>query len=234
MQRGQHPLRVLPRQFGYPLSFRGQVCGTQSSLPCFSSMVLYAWRLPSLQRVPVGPVPRLQQYYEAATTSRPACPSAYVFASGFRAVPEPLCPPWRSRRRQAGRRAGSLGQPVLQIRQFPHGQERDLSGSQATRPAPLPCSQTPADPVFLAIAAFPVLPPRPTTRRLRHLMISRLPQGFSARCLRFTSGVAATHARLASGWRAPPLPGGCRTLWVTMKGFRPFGILLSRAYPDAS
>ena len=38
-------------------------------------------------------------------------------------------------------------------------------------------------------------------------MISRLPQGFSARCLRFTNAVAAARAGLASGWRAPPLPG---------------------------
>ena len=65
-------------------------------------------------------------------------------------------------------------------------------------------------------------------------MISRLPQGFSARCLRFMSAVAAAHARLASGWRAPPLPGGCRTLWVALKGFRSSSILLSRAFPDAS
>ena len=64
-------------------------------------------------------------------------------------------------------------------------------------------------------------------------MISRLPQGFSARCLRFTNAVAAAHARLASGRRAPPLPGGRRTLWVASKGFRSF-ILLSRAFPDAS
>jgi len=83
MQRGQHPLGMFPRQIGYPLSFRGQVCGTQRSLPCFSSMGLNAWRLPSLQRVPVSPVSRLRQYYEAATTSRRAYPSAYVFASGF-------------------------------------------------------------------------------------------------------------------------------------------------------
>ena len=84
MQRGQHPLGMLPRQIGYPLSFRGQVCGTQSSLPCFSSMGLTARRLPSLRRVPVSPVPRFRRYCEAATTSRSAYPSAYGFASGFR------------------------------------------------------------------------------------------------------------------------------------------------------
>jgi len=51
-------------------------------------------------------------------------------------------------------------------------------------------------------------------------IISRLTQGFSIRCLRFTNDVAAAHARLASGWRASPLPGGGRTLWIAMKGFR--------------
>src|ERR1700730_18125647 len=32
--------------------------------------------------------------------------------------------------------------------------------------------------------------------------ISGLPRGFGTCCLRFTSGVATTHARLASGWLA--------------------------------
>jgi len=51
-------------------------------------------------------------------------------------------------------------------------------------------------------------------------IISGLTQGFSIRCLRFTSDVAAAHARLASGWRATPLPGGGRTLWIATRGFR--------------
>src|SRR5262245_48353950 len=47
--------------------------------------------------------------------------------------------------------------------------------------------------------------------------ISGLPRGFSTCCLRFTSGVATTHARLAPGWLAdlcregvgsPPTPRG--------------------------
>ena len=63
--------------------------------------------------------------------------------------------------------------------------------------------------------------PRSTqTEGLNGYIISRLTQGFSIRCLRFTNGVAAAHARLASGWRAAPLPGGGRTLWITSKGFR--------------
>jgi len=64
-------------------------------------------------------------------------------------------------------------------------------------------------------------------------IISRLTQGFSIRCLRFTSGVAVAHARLASGWRATPLPGGGRTLWIASKGFRLHPILLSRTSPVA-
>lgn len=63
--------------------------------------------------------------------------------------------------------------------------------------------------------------PRSTqTEGLSGYIISRLTQGFSIRCLRFTSDVAVSHARLASGWRAAPLPGGGRTLWITSKGFR--------------
>ena len=63
--------------------------------------------------------------------------------------------------------------------------------------------------------------PRATqTEGLNGYIISRLTQGFSIRCLRFTNGVTAAHARLASGWRAAPLPGGGRTLWIASKGFR--------------
>ena len=68
---------------------------------------------------------------------------------------------------------------------------------------------------------------------LNGYIISRLTQGFSIRCLRFTNGVAAAHARLASGWRAAPLPGGGRTLWFASKGFRLHPILLSRTSPVA-
>ena len=55
---------------------------------------------------------------------------------------------------------------------------------------------------------------------VRRYIIPRLTHGFGIRCLRFTSDVAAAHARLASGWRATPLPGGGRTLWTASKGLR--------------
>src|SRR4051794_30032242 len=66
-------------------------------------------------------------------------------------------------------------------------------------------------------------------------LISRLPQGFGTRCLRFTRGVAAARARLASGW----LVGLCRER-VELSGSRrkvsgrSHVILLSRAHPVAS
>ena len=47
----------------------------------------------------------------------------------------------------------------------------------------------------------------------------RLLRRFITCCLRFTTGVAARHARLASGWLASPLPGGSRTRWTATRGF---------------
>jgi hypothetical protein len=80
VQRGQRCPRLRSRQIGYPLSFRGQVCGAQGLLPCFLATVLIPWRLPSLARVPVSPVPRGQRYDEGATTSRLRIPG-HLFVS---------------------------------------------------------------------------------------------------------------------------------------------------------
>ena len=114
------------------------------------------------------------------------------------------------------------------------GRVRDLTGFLATHPMPLPCSKTPAEPTKPRLSRSCRHRPRPTqTEGLSLYIISRLTQGFSIRCLRFTSDVAAAHARLASGWRAAPLPGGGRTLWIASKGFRLHPILLSRTSPVA-
>ena len=114
------------------------------------------------------------------------------------------------------------------------GRVRDLTGFLATHPMLLPCSKTPAEPTKPRLSWSCRHRPRPTqTEGLSLHIVSRLTQGFSIRCLRFTSGVAAAHARLASGWRAAPLPGGGRTLWIASKGFRLHPILLSRTSPVA-
>ena len=80
MQRGQCHPAFRSCQFSYPLPFRGQVCETQSSLPCCPPAVLSSRRPPSLDRVPVSPVPRRHQYYEGATTSHSRIPG-HLFAS---------------------------------------------------------------------------------------------------------------------------------------------------------
>ena len=133
----------------------------------FPAMVLIAWRPPSLRRVPASPVPRPLRYYEAATTSRRACPSAYVFASGFRpgssfvfavglpAMFEPTAGPGASFTGAPGSRA------------FPYGRRRT---SQVPWRRPRPC---------------PALRPRPNRSRLAMSSRSMLPpyrhgEGFGA------------------------------------------------------
>ena len=81
VERAQRRPRFRPRQVGYPLSVRGQVCGVQCPLPCVRSTVLYSWHPPSLCRVPASPVPRLHRYYEGATTSRTRVPAPLWFRS---------------------------------------------------------------------------------------------------------------------------------------------------------
>jgi len=98
MQRGERPASVRSRQFGYPSPFRGQVRGIQSSLPCFPSMGLSSRRPPSLRRVPASPVPRVQRYYEGATTSRARIPGPLWFRFRAPHASPRSCPPKRSRR----------------------------------------------------------------------------------------------------------------------------------------
>jgi hypothetical protein len=127
----------------------------------------------------------------------------------------------------------SAGVPILRLRA--RGRERDLTGSLAIRPMPLPCSWTPAEPARPRPLAVSSTPPSGLARRRPQRVenLGAASHGFSIRCLRFTRGVAAPHARLASGWRAPPLPGGRRTLWIATKSFRshshpPFQVLACR------
>src|SRR6516164_1573058 len=63
VQRRQRHSLFRSCQFSYPLSFRGQVCETQSPLPCFPSTALSSWHPSFLDRVPVSPVPRCHRSY---------------------------------------------------------------------------------------------------------------------------------------------------------------------------
>src|SRR5262245_37354851 len=65
--------------------------------------------------------------------------------------------------------------------------------------------------------------------------ISGLPRGFSTCCLRFTSGVATTHARLASGWLADLCREGVEPSGSRSKVSKSYILFpLSWIYPDAS
>jgi hypothetical protein len=176
-------------------------------------MGLNAWRPPSLQRVLVSPVPRLHQYYEAPTTSRRACPSAYGFASGFHM-------PWRFVLAYAlpmlaksiigpGALFGRCSSPAA-----PRGHKRDLSGFLVAHPVPLPCSKTPAEPAGLTIAALPMLPPDPTRRRLRRL------HDFEANHRALIPAVYASRATLPSPMQDSLPAGGLR---LCREGVEPSG-----------
>src|SRR5262249_6648449 len=73
---------------------------------------------------------------------------------------------------------------------------------QATHPVPLPRSKTPAESASPRLGGLVDAAPALPTAKASALVISGLPRGFSTCCLRFTSDVATTHARLASGWLA--------------------------------
>ena len=135
--------------------------------PVFPAMVLCARRLPSLRRVPASPVPRFHRYYEAATTSRHACPvslclrlrvpsglGCFVFAGALPTTAEPIVGPGAL----FTRRSTVPGH-------FANGRDRDLSGSLATPPVPLPCSETPAEPVNPGHCGLPDAAPGPNTAK---------------------------------------------------------------------
>ena len=114
-----------------------------------------------------------------------------------------------------GRGHCSTGDPIAGL--LSRGRERDLPGSQAIHPVPLPRSTTPAEPTIpRLLTVSSMLPPLFPRRRLQRLMnFGALLRGFSTCCLRFKSDVATTHAKLASG----------RLARLYREGVEPFGSL---------
>ena len=110
------------------------------------------------------------------------------------------------------------GNPLSSV--FAHGQEQDLPGSLATHPVTLRRSTTPDDPLRLAVSGASGAAPTRLTMKASSFTDFEAARRFVTCCLRFTTGVTARHARLASGWRAAPLPGGSRTRWIATRGFR--------------
>ncbi len=140
-----------------------------------------------------------------------------LLPAGVRVRPRALPPP-RRRRQRTG--VWISRWPSLSSF-FAHGQGQDLPGSLAIRPVTLRRSTTPDDPLRLASHGASGTAPTRLTMKASSVYPFR---GFFFRrfvtcCLRFATGVAARRARLASGWRAAPLPDGSRTRWIASKGF---------------
>jgi hypothetical protein len=72
-----------------------------------------------------------------------------------------------------------------------NGERRDLPGSWATHPVPLPCSQTPAELPVPRMTELEVLSSLIARRRPQHTHdVVAQSHGFGTRCLRFTRDVA--------------------------------------------
>ncbi len=100
---------------------------------------------------------------------------------------------------------GSVVQPATRSAGLlARGRERDLPGSQAIHPVPLPRSTTPAEPTIprLFVGSIDAAPALPTAKASALMNFGAQSRGFGTRCLRFTNDVATTHAKLASGWLA--------------------------------
>src|SRR5262249_28736186 len=90
------------------------------------------------------------------------------------------------------------------------------------RSIPWPCSvpRPRSNRRALAIAVTPMLPPLCAQRRLRTLADFGADwRSFGTCCPTLRVSHCCSHARLASGWPARPLPGGSRTLWTAARGF---------------
>jgi len=150
---------------------------------------------------------------------------AYWFASAAHAIP-PLVrvSPWRSwKLGDSLPGPGLLLLPAALLRLLSREREWDLSGLQTFHPVPLLCSRTPVE----STCPRHWRPRRCCPRSLDNEgfgddCISGLTRSFGTCCHTLHAWRCRTRARLASGWRAAPLPGGSRTLWTATKGFSSF------------
>ena len=127
---------------------------------------------------------------------------------------------WKVRGDLPGRGQCSTGDPIAGL--LSRGRERDLPGFQAVHPMPLPRSRTPAESTIprLFVGLVDAAPASQTAKasacqlfrgsitRLQHLLPTLQEWCCHHPC--------KARFRLAGS----PLPGGSRTLWIALKGFR--------------
>src|SRR3984893_13018569 len=157
-----------------------------------------------------------------------ASPVAYLFRfRGPRYPPRFVSRSLRSRSRKVGgglpgRGHCSAGDPIAGL--LSRGRERDLPGSRAVHPVPLPRSRTPTESTIprLFVGLIDAAPASRTAKasacqlfrgsitRLQHLLPTLQEWCCHHPC--------KARFRLAG----LPLPGGSRTLWIALKGFRSY------------
>ena len=124
------------------------------------------------------------------------------------------------RRSLPGRGQCSTGDPIAGL--LSRGRERDLPGSQAVHPVPLPRSRTPAESTIPRL--FVGLVDAAPASRTAKASACQLFRGSIARLqhLLLTLQEWCCHHPCKARFRLAdlPLPGGSRTLWIALKGFR--------------
>src|SRR5712691_3541657 len=204
VQQEQRCSRLLPRQFGYPLSFRGQVRGVHApSRVSHQRFSPHDASLPSLGSRRAR-FPALSGTMKALRLPTRASTVAHWFAPAAHAIPPHSCSPWRSRKVGGPFQAGGFdctGCPKLR---FSHVDANGIS--QVFRrsflclcSAPGPRSSQRA----LAIPVTSMLPPLDGRRRLRQCLISGLTRSFGTCCHTLHADVAAhVQGLLPAGWLA--------------------------------
>ena len=113
-----------------------------------------------------------------------------------------------------------LAVPVAQLPGVVRGREWDLSGLQAIHPVPLLRSSTPVEPTYPRHRGHVDAAPALRTAKASALADFGADwRSFSTCCPTLRVSRCRSHARLASGWPARPLPGGSRTRWTAARGF---------------
>ena len=154
-----------------------------------------------------------------------ASPVTYLFRSrGPRYPPRFVSRSLRLRSQKVGgclpgRGHCSVGDPIAGL--FSRGRERDLPGSQAIHPMPLPRSKTPAEPTIpRLLAVSSMLPPLLRKRRLQRDTHIGAIAGLQHLLPTLQEWCCHHPCKARFRLAGSPLPEGNRTLWIAMKGFR--------------
>jgi hypothetical protein len=153
----------------------------------------------------------------------PTCVSAVAYLFRFRRPRDPpvfvFAEALLKGRRPLPARAFGCRPPVFPA--ISRGRQWDLSGLQAIHPVPVLRSWTPVEPMCPCRSGHSGAAPRLNNSegfgRWKFRGSLTQPQHLLSYASRFASPLTRKAGFRLAGW---PLPGGCRTLWIAMNGFR--------------